>query len=336
MLSLKFRRNLLLFLFALAVIFIAIFILLNSVLELPDAEEKFVNADEISQRFINILSDFGIEEKLIKENKVKDKFSSHEISNIKVQVPKDLSIPEILLDIYQSFSKDSITIHSVEKVKGGKSTLTLRSGNSVILQAEFDYSKNIFRNRGSIAFIIKEIDMGSSSNADLIESSTRLNFLIRPESKLIQDLDLIIENGKQFLILIDDNIIEQKYKLGPAFSEKRVVSVVKTMVKDFTMATCFIIDDESDFNKSPNREVLARELKKRSIKLFTFSDFVNLYNDENLLDTLNRHIENLKGNDGVVFLLGVDAYGAINGAIMKCKKKGYKVVNSSLLLLPKK
>lgn len=334
MLSLKFRRNLLLFLFALAVIFIAIFILLNSVLELPDAEEKFVNADETSHRFINILSDFGIEEKLIKENKVKDKFSGRDISNIKVQVPKDLSIPEILLDIYQSFSED-IIIHSVEKVKGGKSTLTLRSGNSVILQAEFNYSKNIFRNKGSIAFIIKDIDMGSSSTADLIESSTRLNFLIRPESKLIQNLDLILENGKQFLILIDDNIIEQKYKLGPAFSERRVVAVVKTMLKDFARATCFIIDDESDFNKSPNREVLSRELKKRSIKLFTFSDFVNLYNDENLLDTFNRQIENLKGNDGVVFLLGIDAYGAINGAIVKCKKRGYKFVNSSLLLLPK-
>ena len=336
MLSLKFRRNLLLSLFALAVIFIAIFILLNSVLELPHIGEKFVNAAEISQRFINLLSDFGIEEKLIKENKVKDKSSGREISNIKIQVPKDLSIPEILLDIYQSFSEDSLTIHSVEKVKGGRSTLVLKNGKSIILQAELAYSKNVFRNKGSIAFIIKDVDIESSSATELIESSTKLNFLIRPESKLIQNLDLIMENGKQFSILIDDEINEQKYKLGPAYSEQRVVTVVKTLVKDFAMATCFIIDDESEFSKSLNREVFSRELKKRSIKLFTFSDFVNLYNDENLLDTFNREIENLMENEGQIFLLGEDAYKAINGEIKKCKKRGYKVVNSSLLLLPKK
>ena len=335
MLSLKFRRNLLLWLFALGVALIAIYILLNSLLLVSDSEGKFVNANDISKRFISILSNFGIEEKLIKENRVKGKYSGQEISNLKVQVPKDLSIPEILLDIYQSFKKDSLKISSSEKIKGGKSTLNLKRGNSVILQAEFDYSKNIFRDRGSIAFIIKDIDPGSSSNVDLIESPNKLNFLIRPESKMIQNLESIRENDKQFSILIDDEINEQKYKLGPAYSEQRVIAVVKTMVKDFALATCFIIDDESEFNNSQNREVLSHELKKRNIKLFTFSDFVNLFNDENVFDTFNNEIENLTANEGKVFLLSEDTYLAINGEIMKCKKKGYKVVKSSLLLFPK-
>jgi len=214
---LKFRRNLLLSLFALAVLLIAIKILLNSVLMVSDSEEKFIDASEINRRFISLLDDFGIEEKLIKVSKSKDKFSGHEIPNIRIQVPKDLSIPEILQDIYQSYSNDSLRIYSVEKVKGGKSTLVLMKGKSAILQAEFDYSKNIFRDKGAIAFIINDVDPGKSSTVALIESSTKLNFLIRPESKIMQQLKFIKENGKQFSILIDDNTSEQKYKLGPSY-----------------------------------------------------------------------------------------------------------------------
>lgn len=333
---LKFRRNLLLSLFALAVLLISIKILLNSVLMVSDSEEKFIDANEINQRFISLLDNFGIEEKLIKVNKSKDKFSGHEIPNIRIQVPKDLSIPEILQDIYQSYSNDSLRIYSVEKVKGGKSALVLMKGKSAILQAEFDYSKNIFRDKGSIAFIINDVDPGKSSIAALVESSTKLNFLIRPDSKIIQQLKFINENGKQFSILIDDNTIEQKYKLGPSYSEHRVVTVVKTLVTDFSSAVCFVIDDKSEFYKSFNREILSRELSRRNIKLLTFSDFVNLDNDENLFNNFNREIENVRGNEGVIFLLNEDLYQSIYPEIKRSKKKGYRIINSSLLLQSEK
>ena len=329
---LKFRRNLLLSLFALAVLLIAIKILLNSVLMVSDSEEKFIDANEINERFISLLEDFGIEEKLIKVTKSKDKFSGREISNIRVQVPKDLSIPEILQDIYQSYGNDSLRIYSVEKVKGGKSTLVLMKGKSAILQAEFDYSKNIFRDKGSIAFIINDVDPGKSSIAALVESSTKLNFLIRPDSKIIQQLKFINENGKQFSILIDDNTSEQKYKLGPSYSEHRVMTVVKTLITDFTSAVCFVIDDKSEFYKSSNRKILSRELSRRNIKMLTFSDFVSLDNEENLLNNFNRGVENVRRNEGVIFLLNEDTYLSIYPEIKKSQKKGYNVINSSLLL----
>ena len=336
MTSPKFRRNLLLSLFVLAVLLIAIKILLNSVLQLPDSEEKFVDANEISQRFMTILDDFGIEEKLIKVNKSKDKFSGYEISSIKVQVPKDLSIPEILLDIYQSYRKDSLRIYSLEKLKGSKSTLVLMDGKSEVLRAEFDYSKNIIRNKGSLAFIIKDVDPGYSATVSLIESSTKLNFLIRPDSKFIRNLDLIKENGKQFSILIDDDTREQKYKLGPGYSEQRVVAVVKTLVTDFASGVYFVIDDKSEFYNSSNREVLSRELSKRNIKLLTFKNFVQLDNNENLIDNFYLGIENVIGNEGATFLLDEDAYQSIIPEIKKFEKRGYRVINSSLLLQFKK
>jgi len=136
--SFKFRKNLLLTLIATAVILIAANIFFKSDLLKNGSGEDAIDEVEIRQRFLNILDEFNIEDKYIKEYKVKGKYSKEEISSFKVQVPKDLTIPEILKDVFQSFRKDSLIIQSLEKVKGSKTTLVLKKGNSTILQAEFD------------------------------------------------------------------------------------------------------------------------------------------------------------------------------------------------------
>ncbi|MCW8811352.1 MAG: hypothetical protein OQK64_10390 [Ignavibacteriaceae bacterium] len=328
----KFRSNLLLSLFVLAIILLVINVLIKSNYTATNSGEQLLDVKEIRQRFLNILDDFGIDDELIKESSSKDEFSGRKIPLVKIKLPEDLSIPEVLQDIYHSFAKDSLIFSSVEKVKNGKSTLALLKGRSAILQAEFNYVKNVYRNKGTIAFILKDIEPGNDLTEGLIESSAKLSVLIRPDSKYNEVLELIKENDKQFSILIDDDISEQKYKLGPAFSEKRVIAVVKTLVKDFSNATCFIIDDKSEFYNSPNRLIITRELNKRNIKLFTLSDFVNLDNIENIVESFGKVIENLNRDKGKVILLDETSYRVLIPEIKKYKKRGYKVLNSSQLL----
>jgi len=330
--SFKFRKSLFLTLISTAVILIAANILLISDLFVNSSYEDIIDEEEISQRFLNILAEFDIEDKLIKEKKVKDKLSNQEISSFKVQVPKDLSIPEILQDLFQSFRKDSLIIQSIEKVKGSKTTLALKFGNSTVLQAEFDYAKNYSRNNGYIAFIINDVDPANESTIALIESPAKINLLIRPESKHLQQLEFIRSNGQQFSVLIDDDISEQKYKLGTTFSEQRVVTVIKTLVTDFQKAVCFVIDENSNFYNSPNYEVLNRELSKRNIKLFQKSEFVNLVNDETVLDSLNYQMNSLASGGSIIFLVSEDSYETLSSEIKKYKKKGYRVITSSLIL----
>jgi hypothetical protein len=332
MLSFKFRKNLLISLFILAIILIAASIIFKANLAAVVSDEDSIDRNEISERFKKILDEFDIENKFIRENKVKDKYSRQEFSNIKVQVPKDLSIPEILEDVFQSFKKDSLIIHSIEKVKGGKSTLSLKMGHSILLQAEFDYSKDYSRNNGYIAFILNDVDPASESTSALIESPEKLNSLIRPEIKHLQHLEFISKSGQQFSVLIDDDITEQKYRLGPNFSEQRIVTVIKTLVSDFQKAVCFIIDDNSNFYNSPNYEILKRELSKRNIKLVRKSEFVNLVNDEKFLDSFNDQMKALASGGSIIFLVSEDAFVSLNSEINKYKKKGYRVITSSLIL----
>ncbi len=115
--SFKFKKNLLVVMITVAVILLAANILLQSNHSGSRNEAVTVDEKKLSQRFRNILTEFGIENKLIKETKSVNKRSKHQISNFKIQVPKDLSIPEILQEIYQSFRKDSLALISIEKIK---------------------------------------------------------------------------------------------------------------------------------------------------------------------------------------------------------------------------
>lgn len=329
---LKFKKNLLLTLFFTALILVAANIFFKSDLTSFNSDEDIVNSEEISKKFKNILHEFAIEEKLIKEILQTDKHSGRKISNFRIQVPKDLTIPEILQDVFNTFRKDSLIIKSFEKVKGNKTILELKQGNSLVLKSEFEYSKNYSRNKGYISFIIYDVDLSNQTTGLLIESPGRLNFLIRPESKNLQYLEFIRNNGQQFSVLIDDDISEQKFKLGPSFSEKRIVTVIKTLVTDYRNAVCFIIDDNSDFYKSANYEILKRELSKRNIKLFRTTDFVNLNFDERSQILFGDELDALESGGSIIFLLSQDAYLTLDSAIKKYKKKGFRVVTSSLLL----
>ena len=330
--SLKFKKKLLIVLITVAVMLLAANIFLQNYLIESQNNEVVVDENELSQRFKNILTEFGIEDNLIKETMSLDKHSSQKISGFKVQVPKDLSIPEILQELYKSFRKDSLNINSVEKIKGGKSTFSLKLGASNLLQAEFEYSKNYSRNRGFIAFILYDVDPGNPSTTQLIESPTKLNFLIRPDVKHLQYLEFISKNSQQYSVLIDDDISEQKYQLGSSFSEHRIVTVVKTLVTDYQKAVCFIVDDNSDFYKSANYEILKREFSKRNIKLFKISDFESLNFDETILPAFDEKIESLETGGSIIYLLSEESYLALNPEINRYKKKGYKVITSSLIL----
>jgi len=331
MLNYKFKKNLLITLIATAIILLAANIFLQRNSSDSYDQDTIIKEKNLSERFRNILYDFGIDEEYIKESKSVDKRSDLELANYKVQIPKDLSIPEILLEVNRAFIKDSLTINSVEKIKGGKTTLKIMSGGTTLLHADFDYSKKFSRDKGNIAFIIYNVSPENQSTIQLIESPTKLNFLIRPETTIQPFLESIKKYNQQYSILIDDQITEQRYKLGPGYSEKRVINVLKTLVTEYKSVVCFIVDTNSDFYGSSGYEIFKRELLKRNIKLFTTSDFINLNYDETFGFVFNEKMEALKIGESIIFLLDEETYLTLNSEILKFQKQGYRVIPSSLI-----
>lgn len=331
MTSFNFRRKLLIVLLSLAIVLVAAKILLKDKISFSD-HETLLNEAEIRDKFNNILDDFGIDQKLIKEKRIKDNSSGTEISSYKVQVPVDLSIPEILAEVFQTFKKDSLKIISAEKIKGGKTFVSFKNGDDVFLNCEFDYSKTYHRNKGYVSFVIRDVHPDNPSALRLLESTEKINFLLLPGSSNLKQQEIIQKYGQQFSVLVDDNISEQKYKLDPGYSEVRIVTVIKTLVTDYQQAVCFIVDDNSAFYKSKNFEIFERELSKRKIKLFTTSDFVKLDNDENLRNDFINQIGMIDPGGSKIFLMNEETFFSIEAEIKKFKKLGYRFIASSLIL----
>lgn len=331
MLSYRFKKNLFITLIAIAILLLAANIILQRNSSDINKNDVSIKEKNLSERFRNILSDFGVNDKYIKESKFVDKRSDQETIKFIIQVPKDLSIPEILLDVHRSFVKDSLEINSVEKKKGGETKLEIKSGTLTLLQAEFYYAKNYSRDKGNISFIIYDASPANQSTIQLIQSPTKLNFLVRPEITIQPFLESIKKNNQQYSILIDDDITEQRYKLGLGFSEKRVITVLKTLVTEYKNAVCFIVDTNSDFYGSQGYEIFKRELLKRNINLFTTSDFVNLVNNETLPIVFNEEVDSLNNVKSKIFLLDEETFLVLNPEILKYQKQGYRVIPGSVI-----
>ena len=326
------RKKILIYLFGFAVLLLALNLVFKNKIVFSAADEIEINVEEISNRFNNILTNFRIEEKLVKKTFSKDKVSGLSIPSFRVQVPKDLSIPEILKDIFNEFRKDNLKIESVEKVKGGKTLLTIRNGKAAVLISEFDYSKNISRDKRYFALLIRDLDFENANDSVLIESSASINFLIRPNSKYKDLISYIKSYKKEFSLLIDDETEEQKYKLAAGYSEQRVINVLKTLVKDFSKASFFVIDDKSELYNSPNFKILSEALSKRQIKIFRLSDFITLDESESWLEEFDKCMEQVSSNKSSIFLISKDSYSQIKPIFSKYYKKGYRIINSSLLI----
>lgn len=331
MLSFEFRKKLLITLLTIAVLLVAVKILLQQNSAFSSSDNS-VNENEVRQQFLKILDDFSIDQKFVKEKRIEDKNSGNEISSFRVQVPKDLSIPEVLAEVYQTFFKDSLKIISTEKIRGGKTVLSINSGRSVLLQCDLDYSKIYSRNKGYISFMIKDVGPANESALQILESTEKINFLLQPSSNNLSQIETIQKYGQQFSVLIDDDINEQKYQLHQAHSEIRIISVIKTLVTDFQQAVCFIIDDNSGFYKSTNYEILKRELNKRKIKLFTTSEFINLTSNETLQSDFINEIETINPGGSKIFLMNEESYLSVVPEVKKFKKLGYRFIASSLIL----
>lgn len=330
--SSELRKKILIYLFGLAVLLLALNLVFNNKIVFSSDDEKAINSDELGNRFNNILTSFGIEEKLIKKTVSADKVTGLRIPLFRVQVPKDLSIPEILLDIFNEFRKDSLEIESIEKVKSGKSLLTIKKGRTSVLSAEFDYSKNISREKRYLALLITDINYNSQGDSVLIESSQSVNFLIRPDSKYKGLINYIKSYKKEYSILIDDGTGEQKYKLAAGYSAQRVINVLKTLVKDFSKASYFVIDDKTELYNSANYKIISEALSKRQIKLFRLSDFLSLDESENWLDDFGKRMDQVSSNESSIFLISKNSYKQIEQVLSTYYKKGYRIVNSSLLI----
>ena len=326
----SFQQKILWLLFIAALILLTANILIELTLKKNKSSGEFsVNSKDLQTRFESTLKSFGLETEWIKKNTIKDGKSDRTYPSYNVAIPNDLSIPEVLLEIYNEFRKDSLVIESDEKRAGGKSILTLKENNLARLSAEFNYGKNIKRERGALAFIIKNIEMDNIDDSLLVETADKFNVLFTPSEENLNYLPFIVENRKSYSVIIGDEINEANYKLDASYSLLRISNVIKALSVDYANASFFVIDDNFDFYNSDKFKYFNRELEKRGIMLYKLSDFILLEGKESLFENFNRLIKNLRKGELKILVLSKNEYLQLKPEISLYKKAGLQIINIS-------
>ena len=319
---------------ALQILFGAALILLipNLVLDIIDNKNNSISSKtelssaEIDSLFRLSLHSFGLLDDWIKVSK-----SSKVDKSYKVKIPKDLSIPVILVEINSNFWESEVTISSVEKIFSGRTILEIKSKDEIKLRADFDYDKSIFRSAGTAAFILENFELSSFEDSLLLDIPEPYSPLLIPSTENLILCKFIIDKQKTFSLLLNDDIPELKYKLKDSYSQNRLKGSLRSIINDFSSATYFFIDDRSDLFNSSVFSYLKDELAKRKIKILKLSNLQKLdFSEINvLISSFDTFMKNTREGESITFLISADNFIHLLPEIMSYGKIGYKIVHPS-------
>ncbi|MCH8033955.1 MAG: hypothetical protein IH950_09415 [Bacteroidetes bacterium] len=319
---------------SLQILFGAALILLipNLVLDIIENKNNSISSKtelssaEIDSLFRLSLHSFGLLDDWIKVSK-----SSKVDKSYKVKIPKDLSIPVILVEINSNFWESEVTISSVEKIFSGRTILEIKSKDEIKLKADFDYDKSIFRSAGTAAFILENFELSSFEDSLLLDIPEPYSPLLIPSTENLILCKFIIDKQKTFSLLLNDDIPELKYKLKDSYSQNRLKGSLRSIINDFSSATYFFIDDRSDLFNSSVFSYLKDELAKRKIKILKLSNLQKLdFSEINvLISSFDTLMKNTREGESITFLISADNFIHLLPEIMSYGKIGYKIVHPS-------
>jgi hypothetical protein len=262
---------------------------------------------------------------------IKESRSSTVGNSYKVKIPRDLSIPIILAEINSIFWESGVTINSMEKIFSGRTILEIKSEDEIKLRADFDYDKNIFRSAGMVAFILENFELSSFEDSLLLEIPEPFSPLFVPSTENLLLSKFIFDKQKTYSLLLNDDIPELKYKLKDGYSKNRLKGPLLSIINDFSSATYFFIDDQSDLFNSLIFSYLRDELVKRKIKIVKLSYLEKLDFSETdlLISSFDTFMKNTEEGESITFLISADNFRNLLPEIKSYRKVGYKIVHPS-------
>jgi hypothetical protein len=323
------KKSVLTILFGTALILLIPILVLNVI----DKEDKLVSkktklsSGEIDSLFRLSLRNFGLLDDWIKEGK-----SAKIDFFYKVKIPKDLSIPVILVEINSNFWESGVTINSAEKIFSGRTILEIKLQDKIMLKADFDYDKKIFRSAGTIAFLLEDFELSSLEDSLLLEIPEPFSPLLIPSTENLLVSKFIIKKQKTYSVLLNDDIPDLKYKLRDNYSQNRLKGSLLSIINDFPYATYFFIDDQSDLFNSSVFSYLKEELVKRKIKIVKLSSLQKLNFTEmiELINSFDSFMKNADEGESITFLISEDNFRNLLPEIKSYRKVGYKIVHPSV------
>lgn len=294
-------------------------------------EKKHISLEDINIKFKDALFAFGV-----KPHWVKEKQKGGAKVNYSVSLPKDLPATLILKEIYNSLDGSGAELSSTEKGINGTSKLIIKSSGVNLLAADFYYENNLVRESGSASFLLMDLEnLNDEELTSLLIIPEQFGAILIPSEKSKELSKKLINHKKEFILLLNDEINELKYKLNENYSEQRLKSSVKEVAWDFYSAVFLLYDEASAFYNSKLFELVNSELQKREIKFYPLSKFINLTETgaENIPQSLKDYLNTPEKDEKIIFIMNAEDFLSIQDELLNFRKVGYRFISPSTAVI---
>ncbi len=327
--------------FIYSLIIIAVLLLLINVFlslvgsDKPVYTNKSVPKKIITTKFLQVLSDFNIDDLWIKKKKIKS--SKYDSVNYKyvVKIPRAVPIPLVLKDLNEKLIKHRANIVSSEENINGKTKLIIKSGNYTKLICDFVYDKNLKRGFSNIAFLlINGEELNEEELSNLLAHPIKFGVVLPLEIESQLKAEKIKEGNKDYFIELSDDSDNILFELSDDTNIKEFNLHLKKIVSMFNSPKVFFTNkNTSGFSKNTEKYI-NENLKKRGRKVISINSFIFLKGESraDLLSLLAFHLNRLKAGDKKVFRIEYEDFLNIEEELNNYTKKGNRIVLPNQLL----
>jgi hypothetical protein len=232
----------------------------------PDTvnSSSIISEEEADSVFLSTVTAFGIEHQWLTRK-------GHKYT---AKIPVDIPAEIIMLDLSQTFSSRNFSISSKEIVRGSKSVMMLHSNDDEVLSVEFIYDKTKKRKISTISFILLNAEkLNEKAVTELINGYDNFNIALVPSRKNREFASLLASKGKEYSLLINNDINELEYKLDDKFSDRKLKITIETITAHFNKAVYFLLDDITSIYSGRVDSILQNEFNKRKIRFKYLESF---------------------------------------------------------------
>lgn len=312
---------------------ITVFLLLvNSVVEQFTRKEippvlPGYSVAEAEEVLFSVINSFGIQPDWIKV--VNKKFHGQDSLKhaINISIPRDLPIPVIIKDMRDDYP-DSLLLVTKEIKKYGNTSVNLFRGETQLLNLNYEYKDDLVRPYCSLAFVMNPLE---TLDEEIMNRIIRNNFPFSisfvPSFANETEIQKLAGLDKGYVILLNDDIQDNLFKLTTSSSSKRLKNAVESIINSFGSNRIYFIDDKSDIFRSTSINFIKDEFRKKGITLYPFSTLVNLSEkDQNEIASLIKFYCSSSPADTTINIrMNIDDFLALESEIGVYKKKGHEV-----------
>lgn len=292
-------------------------------------QERELSVIEVDSILQTILVDYAIPTAWVQQKKIKIKGEDSLKYYYKINLSPDISIPMLIKDLKRVYDKDRTGMVCKETVFRNDTEIKVFSNEFLKLKAELIPTKDIERDRNKLGFIIQDsYKLAQEDLSYLLELPYSVTFTLYPDKEFLALRDSIIKYGKNYLVVINDEIVNKEFKLSPDYGKDILKKSIAAILSKFNSAAGFVVSTNSDIYESTAFNFVRDEFKKRKIILYTEKDFVSFDGNEigEIRSIIKFHAENIVEKRLKIFWISFENFKKIQNNLADLRKRGTRIV----------